>query len=110
MHTGGKGANAAIDPIGGKMTGQLVKSLAQGGKYMLYSALALGEPCQVLLVFHLHPALCLLGLVDIGPRMAVHRGTLLISHRNNAPLACPAPLLRHNIYMNLRPAEGSCML
>ena len=29
------------------MTGQLVKSLAKGGKYMLYGALAQGEPCQV---------------------------------------------------------------
>ena len=47
LKTGGEGANAAIDPIGGKMTGQLVKSLAKGGKYMLYGALAQGEPCQV---------------------------------------------------------------
>ena len=67
MNTGGKGASAAIDPIGGKMTGQLVKSLAQGGKYMLYGALAQGEPCQVLLVFYLHSALQLLGLLDPGP-------------------------------------------
>ena len=47
LKTGGEGAKAAIDPIGGKMTGQLVKSLAKGGKYMLYGALAQGEPCQV---------------------------------------------------------------
>ena len=47
LKTGGEGANAAIDPIGGKMTGQLVKSLAKGGKYVLYGALAQGEPCQV---------------------------------------------------------------
>ncbi|KAK9865601.1 hypothetical protein WJX84_007390 [Apatococcus fuscideae] len=45
--TGGKGAGAAIDPIGGKMTGKLVAALADGGKYMLYGALAAGEPCEV---------------------------------------------------------------
>lgn len=44
---GGKGAGAAIDPVGGKMTGKLVASLADGGKYMLYGALAAGEPCEV---------------------------------------------------------------
>lgn len=45
--TGGKGAGAAIDPVGGKMTGKLVASLADGGKYMLYGALAAGEPCEI---------------------------------------------------------------
>lgn len=52
---GGKGAGAAIDPVGGKMTGKLVASLADGGKYMLYGALAAGEPCEVCPV---RPACC----------------------------------------------------
>lgn len=74
---GGKGAGAAIDPVGGKMTGKLVASLADGGKYMLYGALAAGEPCEVRLarilatVTHTMPDMCpsqhLLGLAHKEP-------------------------------------------
>ncbi len=45
--TGGKLAGGALDPVGGKMTAKLVKSLGQGGKYLLYGMLEAGEPCEV---------------------------------------------------------------
>ena len=44
---GGKGADAAIDAIGGKISAQLVKALRKKGKYLLYGALAAPEPLEV---------------------------------------------------------------
>lgn len=46
MCTGGKGAYAALDAVGGKQAMHVVKALRRGGVYRVYGLLAEG-PLQV---------------------------------------------------------------
>lgn len=46
MHTGGKGAHAAIDAVGGEMTQKVAMALRDGGTVYVYGALS-GDPIQV---------------------------------------------------------------
>ena len=46
VHTGGNGAYAAIDAVGGETTKQVAMALQDGGTVYVYGALS-GDPIQV---------------------------------------------------------------